>query len=41
MNKLSKAEWAAIDYLGSHPKTFAKVGIGKPITPIRVDDVVK
>ncbi len=31
-DKLNKAEWAAIDYLGSHPKAHAKVGTGKPIS---------
>ncbi len=31
-DKLSKAEWIAIDYLGSHPKTHAKVGTGRPIS---------
>lgn len=31
-DKLNKAEWVAIDYLGSNPKTHAEVGKGKPIS---------
>jgi hypothetical protein len=31
-DKLNKAEWAAIDYLGSHPKAHAKIGTGKQIS---------
>lgn len=32
MNKLNKAEWTAIDTLGSHCNTGIEVGIRKPIS---------